>query len=628
MTLDRIESPKAKKKLSLGVGGAFVELSAERTGWANKTEFILSCIGYAIGIGNVWRFPFFVYRNGRGAFLISFILMLITMGLPIFFMELCIGQYTGVGPMEAYRRMSPAFGGLGICTLVVIGLVTVYYMVIIAWTLFYTFASFSSKLAWAYCDNGFNTENCYSGLEDKQCQDTNSTTIFFNKTCQLITKVCYNFAYDNGNKSYCFNETHHKSIRKLYDSVLSSEEYFSDYVLGIRGATWDNWGGIRWELLGCLTLAWIICYLCLIRGVQSVGKIVYFTALFPYFVLIALLIRGLTLDGAGYGIKWFITPVWPTLYDAKVWGDAASQIFYSLGIGCGSLITISSFSTFSNNCHRDAIFITFTNLFTSIFAGIVIFSIMGYLAKQMDLPLEDVVKSGPALAFIAYPEAVVRMPLSNLWAILFFFMLFILGLGSQFAGVQAINTAILDVRPSLRKHESLVILVICICEWILALPMIFDGGVYLNTLMDWNTASWAILLIGLLEVAVPAWCYGCNKFLDNIAEMDMPFGRFIRGYWWLSWTFLAPITCLGVFGYQMYIFTPVYYGKYVFPNWANLIGIFIGLSTLAPLPLYFIYCLYKGPRNWNLFRLTERWGPSKKTSWQLHCYIVVLVVAY
>lgn len=79
------------------------------------------------------------------------------MGLPIFFMELCIGQYTGMGPMEAYRRMSPAFGGLGICTLVVIALVTVYYMVIIAWTLFYTFASFSTKLAWAYCDNDFNT---------------------------------------------------------------------------------------------------------------------------------------------------------------------------------------------------------------------------------------------------------------------------------------------------------------------------------------------------------------------------------------------------------------------------------------------------------------------------------------
>lgn len=92
-----------------------------------------------------------------GAFLIPFVLMLITMGLPIFYLELCLGQYTSLGPIKAFRRMAPAFHGLGYSTLVVIALVLVYYMVIVAWTLFYTFASFSSKLAWAYCDNDFNT---------------------------------------------------------------------------------------------------------------------------------------------------------------------------------------------------------------------------------------------------------------------------------------------------------------------------------------------------------------------------------------------------------------------------------------------------------------------------------------
>lgn len=66
----------------------------------------------------------------------------------------------------------------------------------------------------------------------------------------------------------------------------------SDRVLGLRGATWEHFGGIRWELLGCLTLAWIVCFLCLMRGVQSIGKVVYFTALFPYVMLTALLIRG------------------------------------------------------------------------------------------------------------------------------------------------------------------------------------------------------------------------------------------------------------------------------------------------------------------------------------------------
>lgn len=80
---------------------------------------------------------------------------------------------------------------------------------------------------------------------------------------------------------------------------------------------------------------------------------------------------------------------------------------------------------------RDAIFVGITNLFTSIFAGFVIFSILGFLAKQMQMPIEEVVQSGTGLAFIACPEAVVRMPLPNLWAFLFFVMLLTLGLGSQ-----------------------------------------------------------------------------------------------------------------------------------------------------------------------------------------------------
>lgn len=74
--------------------------------------------------------------------------------------------------------------------------------------------------------------------------------------------------------------------------------------------------------------------------------------------------------------------------------------------------------------------------------------------------------------------------------------------------------------------------------------MVFDGGIYLFTLMDWNTASWAILLIGIAEVGVVGWCYGCNKFLRNIAEMQMRFNLLLRRYWWLSWVVLAPVTCL------------------------------------------------------------------------------------
>lgn len=80
---------------------------------------------------------------------------------------------------------------------------------------------------------------------------------------------------------------------------------------------------------------------------------------------------------------------------------------------------------------RDAVYVTLTNLLTSVFAGFAIFSVLGFLAEQMNMPIDEVVESGPGLAFIAYPEAVVRMPLPNLWAFLFFIMLVILGLGTQ-----------------------------------------------------------------------------------------------------------------------------------------------------------------------------------------------------
>lgn len=428
---------KRVSRVSLGVGGVLVVRPDEpkRGAWANQIEFILSCIGYAVGIGNVWRFPLFIYRNGGGAFLIPFIIMLITMGLPIFFLELSIGQYTGLGPIKAFSRMAPAFHGLGHCTLVVIFFVMIYYMVIVAWTLFYTFASFSSKLSWAYCDNDFNTNNCYSSIQAAECKENSNETIqflFYNRSCIDTETVCSSLGFNDKNGTHCIlghrNDT---AFEDLYTRVLSSEEYFSDYVLGLRGATWDNFGGIRWELFGCLSLAWIVCCLCLIRGIQTIGKVVYFTAIFPYIILTILLVRGVTLEGSAYGMEWFISPDFSKLQSANVWADAASQIFYSLGIACGSLVTLASYSNFSNNCHRDALFVTVTNLFTSIYAGLVIFSILGFLATKMNVAIENVVQSAEGLAFIAYPEAVVQMPWSNLWAILFFVMLFILGLGSQ-----------------------------------------------------------------------------------------------------------------------------------------------------------------------------------------------------
>ena len=113
-------------------------------------------------------------------------------------------------------------------------------------------------------------------------------------------------------------------------------------------ATWTNWGYPRWPIVLALALGWLITYLCLIKGVQSMGKIVYFTALFPYVVLTALLVRALTLPGAYRGILFFIQPEWERLLNASVWGDASSQIFYSFGLACGSLVALASYNKVYN----------------------------------------------------------------------------------------------------------------------------------------------------------------------------------------------------------------------------------------------------------------------------------------
>ncbi len=133
---------------------------------------------------------------------------------------------------------------------------------------------------------------------------------------------------------------------------------------------------------GCLLLAWALVYLCIIKGITENPKIIYITAIYPYVVLVIFFIRGMTLEGMEDGVKHFFTPKWERLADPVVWLEAGTQIFFSLGLAFGGLIAYSSYNPVNNNCTRDAVIVALTNCGTSMFAGIVIFSIMGFKANQ------------------------------------------------------------------------------------------------------------------------------------------------------------------------------------------------------------------------------------------------------
>ncbi len=128
----------------------------ERGKWDSPVEFFLSCLGCVVGLGNVWRFPFLCYRHGGGAFLFAYSIMLAVAGLPLYFLELSMGQYAGMGPNKLFGKIAPAFKGLGYGMIFVCFLVAVYYNQIIAWGLFYTFAGMQDPLPWVDCGNSYN----------------------------------------------------------------------------------------------------------------------------------------------------------------------------------------------------------------------------------------------------------------------------------------------------------------------------------------------------------------------------------------------------------------------------------------------------------------------------------------
>jgi len=541
------------------------EQQPERGQWSNQFEFILSTVGYAVGLGNIWRFPYLAYENGGGSFLVPYTIMLFFAGLPLFFMELCLGQYTGQGPTRVFGRLAPAFKGLGYAMLCATAFVSIYYNVIMAWTLYYMFTGFAAELPWSNC----------TAANSPQCGFDNAT-----------------------------------------DTVSPAEDYFNFVMLGKGDSIdWYNFGPMSWQLVLCLFASWVIVGMALVKGVQSSGKVVYFTAIFPFVVLIILFIFGLTLEGAIDGIEYYVTPDFGKLGDVKVWKAAATQIFFSLGPTFGGLITLASYNKFDNNCHRDALLVSFLNCGTSVFAGFVVFSFLGFMANIQEKAVKDVVESGPALAFIAYPEALASMPVPQLWSFLFFLMLLTLGLDSMFTFVETITTAFMDHFTKLAPHKHWVVIGVCAVGFILGLSMCSAGGILMFTLIDATCASWNILLFAIIELILVAWMYGVDNFMDNIREMKMNLPKPVEMYWKICWMFVTPLLLTVVLVLQFVYAEEVKYGQYTFPDEIQALGWIIGCASTIFIPAIGAWQYYRRYRKGKdiglaMFKRTPRWKPA------------------
>uniref|UniRef100_A0A7N8XC77 Transporter n=1 Tax=Mastacembelus armatus TaxID=205130 RepID=A0A7N8XC77_9TELE len=520
----------------------------QREKWASKLDFVLSVAGGFVGLGNVWRFPYLCYKNGGGAFLIPYFIFLFGGGLPVFFLEVALGQFTSEGGITCWEKLCPIFTGIGYASIVIVSLLNIYYIVILAWGLYYLFQCFQPELPWAKCNQPWNTDRC---IEDSYRK--NKTLWLAANTSNLTSPVT---------------------------------EFWEHNVLGITSGI-EEMGPVKWDLALCLLLVWVICFFCIWKGVKSTGKVVYITATFPFVMLIVLLIRGVTLPGAAAGIKFYLYPDLTRLKDPEVWIDAGTQIFFSYAICLGAMTSLGSYNKYKYNCYRDCLLLGALNSGTSFVSGFAIFSVLGFMAQEQGVDIADVAESGPGLAFIAYPKAVSMMPFPTLWAILFFIMLLLLGLDSQFVEVEGQITSLVDLYPSfLRKgyHREVFIAIICCISYLLGLTMVTKGGMYVFQLFDYYAASGVCLLwVAFFECVAVAWVYGVDNFYDAVEDM---IGYRPNPWMKWSWTVITPLLCMGCFIFSLVKYKPLTYNKvYEYPDWAIGIGWTLALASMICIPM-------------------------------------------
>lgn len=269
-----------------------------REEFGGRWAFILAAIGSAVGLGNIWRFPYVAYENGGGAFVIPYLVALLTAGIPVLFFDYVIGhRFRGAPPM-AFRRFNRKLEWIGWWQVMICVVIGVYYAAIIGWAIMYTW--FSVDHRWGVDAEGF---------------------------------------------------------------------FFNDY-LGMSAApdpTFDVVAAVFWPMV----VVWVVLLVIMGFGVKRGVALVSMIGM-PVLILmfLTLVVVSLTLPGAVSGLDALFTPNWAVLKDPSVWVAAYGQIFFSLSVGFGIMITYASYLKKRTNLTGSGLVVGFSNSGFEVLAGI------------------------------------------------------------------------------------------------------------------------------------------------------------------------------------------------------------------------------------------------------------------
>lgn len=473
----------------------------KREQWGSRAGFILAAVGSAIGLGNIWRFPYMAYENGGGAFFIPYLFAMITAGIPFMILEFSMGQkYRGSAP-KTLSKIHPKFEWLGWFQVGVAAVIAVYYVAVIGWAI------------------------SYFGMSFTQSWGTDTNAFFFGEYLQL-----------GGDNS---------------PTAL---------------------GSIQWKIAGAMLLAWAITYAAIVSGVKSGIERASKVMMPILFIMVVLLIgRMILLPGALDGVNYMFEPDFSKIWDVKVWAAAYGQIFFTLSIGFAIMLAYSSYLPEKSDITNNAFMTVLINCGFSILAGIMIFSVLGYMAQEQGKPLTEVVTAGVGLAFVTLPAAINLLPAPYILGPLFFFALVVAGLSSHISIMEAVTSAIIDKLNWSRKKAANVVIGIGV---VVSMAFATNGGLLLLDLIDHFANNVGIMLGALVEVILMAWML--NK-VPSVREYVNSTSDFTIGQWFdVCIRFITPVMLAIILATKLQtLFTEGYGGYDLTMGWAVIAALFV-----------------------------------------------------
>ncbi len=438
-------------------------MDKKRGSFSGGLGFVFAAAGSAVGLGNLWRFPYLAAQYGGGIFLLVYLILAVTFGFALLTAEIAIGRKTKLSPVLAYKKLNKKFSFLGyIATLVPI-IIIPYYCVIGGW----------------------------------------------------VTK--YVTVYAQG-----------------LVAPVAKDGYFSDFI-GHPVAP------LVFFLIFML-LSIVVIMLGVKKGIEKLSKF-----LMPLLIVltIGIAIYALTLPNAMEGVKYYLIPDFSKFSILTVAG-AMSQLFYSMSIAMGIMVTYGSYTRDDVNLTKSVNRIEFFDTLVALLAGLTIIPAVYIFSGE-----EGLSSQGAGLMFMTLPKVFQQMPGGNIIALLFFVLVFFAAITSSISVMEAIVSSLMDKFHLKRIPCCLIVIGICL---LLGIPSSLGNGLWANikilgmdflTFFDYISNSILMPIVAFCTCILVGWVVKPKVLTDEITKNGEKFGR--KKLFNVMIKYVAPICLLFIF---------------------------------------------------------------------------------